>query len=167
MMAQGQAGHTEKAEIRSKAMRTHLLFQGPFQIFSYQICFREAMEGAQLSNTKESTSSNRGVRRLAREAASSVSQARFVSFSFFSILFIFLPWHLLFFIAKGGSLFPLSNRLQIRWTTFVTGSRGLGECVGVLNARGVSSHAPCNLRAAQCKLSLLIRIPSISLYFNS
>lgn len=103
-MAQGQAGHTEKAEIRSKAMRTHLLFQGPFQIFSYQICFREAMEGAQLSNTKESTSSNRGVRRLAREAASSVSQARFVSFSFFSILFIFLPWHLLFYCERRQPL---------------------------------------------------------------
>lgn len=106
-MAQGQAGHAEKAEIRSKAMRTHLLFQGPFQIFSYQICFTEAMEGAQLSNTKESTSNNRGVRRLAREAASSVSQARFVSFSFFSILFIFLPWHLLFFIGERRQ--PLST----------------------------------------------------------
>lgn len=90
-MAQGQAGHTEKAEIRSKAMRTHLLFQGPFQIFSYQICFREAMEGVQLSNTKESNSNNRGVGGShVRPPAASAKHVSFLLASFRFYLYSFL-----------------------------------------------------------------------------
>ena len=91
---------------------------------------------------------SRWVRRLAREAASSISQT--CTFGFFTMFHSF-P-------APAEFVGPLqSKQLQIRESLHipagnraeVTSSRGSRERARVTHARGVSSHAPCNLQTGE------------------
>ena len=101
LIARGQAGHTEKAEIRSKATRTVLIPKGISDIFVSNLFSRS--NGGCVSSTDESTfitiAELGGWHVRLPAGASSISQT--CTFGFFSMFHSF-PGTCWFFIAKGG-----------------------------------------------------------------